>query len=266
MTPFFKIILVWSYFLITFNERIKILTAVVMSVAIFTDIASRSTYVNSRFGSSLATCCTLVSCLADFRPWRWRWYFLPKRQFTQDYRGWPPSSCDVFLLLLTLSCMQEYIFLHFSTAKETSFDVRFWGVSRFTQYLKANAPGSTPKRSTAAFLHTLTHFTFTIIFTSPLVVQTVSERLSTDWLPVRCRHRLVGSLFSSIRKEASSRCFQANLPRVIKQPERNGEIRFPAPPPSPALPYHGEAAGTPGLRLRTDSTLLCCIVTFRGKA
>jgi hypothetical protein len=27
-------------------------------------------------------CCLIVSCSADFRPWRWRWYISPKRRFT----------------------------------------------------------------------------------------------------------------------------------------------------------------------------------------
>jgi hypothetical protein len=31
------------------------------------------------------TCCTLVSCSADFLPWRRRWYSPPERRFTFDY-------------------------------------------------------------------------------------------------------------------------------------------------------------------------------------
>jgi hypothetical protein len=35
----------------------------------------------------LATCCKLVSCSADFRPWRWRWKIPPKRRFTYGLHG-----------------------------------------------------------------------------------------------------------------------------------------------------------------------------------
>jgi hypothetical protein len=31
--------------------------------------------------------CKEISCLADIRPWRWRWYFPPKRRFTYGLRG-----------------------------------------------------------------------------------------------------------------------------------------------------------------------------------
>jgi hypothetical protein len=31
--------------------------------------------------SCLAACCTMAFCSADFRPWRWRWYFPPKSRF-----------------------------------------------------------------------------------------------------------------------------------------------------------------------------------------
>jgi hypothetical protein len=35
----------------------------------------------------VANCRTLVSCLADFQPWRWRWYVPPKRRFTYGLHG-----------------------------------------------------------------------------------------------------------------------------------------------------------------------------------
>jgi hypothetical protein len=34
-----------------------------------------------------ATCCMLVSCLADILPWRWRWYIPLKCQFTYGLPG-----------------------------------------------------------------------------------------------------------------------------------------------------------------------------------
>jgi hypothetical protein len=33
------------------------------------------------------TFCTLISCLVDFRTWRWRWFVLPKRRFTYGLHG-----------------------------------------------------------------------------------------------------------------------------------------------------------------------------------
>jgi hypothetical protein len=53
----------------------EVLTAVVINVAIYWDIAPCSLYVNQHFGITyhLATCYMLVvSCSADFLPRRWR--------------------------------------------------------------------------------------------------------------------------------------------------------------------------------------------------
>jgi hypothetical protein len=84
----------WSMFL-TQQKRnwnqvgFEVLTAVVLNVA----IASCSPYTNRRFGGKYqlhlhwVTCCTLVSCLADFRSWRWRLYVPPKRRFTYELHG-----------------------------------------------------------------------------------------------------------------------------------------------------------------------------------
>jgi hypothetical protein len=36
---------------------------------------------------SLASCCPLVSCPAEFLPWRWRRYVPPKRRFTYGLHG-----------------------------------------------------------------------------------------------------------------------------------------------------------------------------------
>jgi hypothetical protein len=62
-----------------------------MNVAIFWDVAPRSPYVNRLFGGKARpSCCTyytLVSCSANFLPWRWRWYVLPKRRFTYRLQG-----------------------------------------------------------------------------------------------------------------------------------------------------------------------------------
>jgi hypothetical protein len=57
-----------------------------MNLALFWDIALGGLYLKRRFGGKWhkATCCTLVSCPADFLPWRWRWYVPPKRRFSTD--------------------------------------------------------------------------------------------------------------------------------------------------------------------------------------
>jgi hypothetical protein len=74
----------------------KVLTAVVMNASIFWDIANCSPYLNRGFGGKYrlhlqgrkwATCYKLVSCSANFRSRRWRWYIPPKRLFTYRLNG-----------------------------------------------------------------------------------------------------------------------------------------------------------------------------------
>jgi hypothetical protein len=63
-----------------------------------------SSYVNRRFkgmpsslSSGLATCCTLVSCSADFRPWKWRWNVPPKLRFTYGLHGAVSQKMATFI-------------------------------------------------------------------------------------------------------------------------------------------------------------------------
>jgi hypothetical protein len=45
----------------------------------------------------LGPCCTLVCCMADFPPWRWRWYVPPKHQFTNGLHGAISQKMATFL-------------------------------------------------------------------------------------------------------------------------------------------------------------------------
>jgi hypothetical protein len=64
-----------------------------INAAIFWDI--RGPYVNRVAGPILATCYTLVSCSAGFRPWRQRWYVLPKLRFTYGTRRHIPEDGNI---------------------------------------------------------------------------------------------------------------------------------------------------------------------------
>jgi hypothetical protein len=46
----------------------------------------------------LATCSHTGFLLADFRPWRWRWYLPPKRRFTQDLHGATSQKTSFFIV------------------------------------------------------------------------------------------------------------------------------------------------------------------------
>jgi hypothetical protein len=40
---------------------------------------------------------SLVSCSSDFRPWRWRWYVLPKRRFIYGLHGTISQKMEIFI-------------------------------------------------------------------------------------------------------------------------------------------------------------------------
>jgi hypothetical protein len=56
----------------------------------WTDVSEE--HITSEF--CLATCCMLVSCSADFRPGRWRWYVPPKFRLTY---GAMPQNMATFI-------------------------------------------------------------------------------------------------------------------------------------------------------------------------
>jgi hypothetical protein len=61
----------------------EVFTAVTMKNAVFWDVAPCRSCVKRR----LQWPTHALSSLADFIPWRWRWYVPPKRRFTQDLYG-----------------------------------------------------------------------------------------------------------------------------------------------------------------------------------
>jgi hypothetical protein len=98
---------------------------IIMNVAIFWYIAPCSPYVNRRFGGTyhiqiyIATGYTPASCPADFRLWRWVWYFLPKRRFTYTTRRYITEDDNIhnyrcedinfYLLLLSSSLLLRWL-------------------------------------------------------------------------------------------------------------------------------------------------------------
>jgi hypothetical protein len=50
----------------------------------------------------LATCCTLVSCSADFRPCRWSWQVPQKHRFTYGLRSPISQKMETFVLISKL--------------------------------------------------------------------------------------------------------------------------------------------------------------------
>jgi hypothetical protein len=78
----------------------EVLKVVVMKVPVFWHIAPCSPYMDRRFGgtyhlrlqvSSYAPASALVYCSTDFRPWRWSWFFPPKRHFIRTTRRYIPE-------------------------------------------------------------------------------------------------------------------------------------------------------------------------------
>jgi hypothetical protein len=103
-----------------FNQDIEIVFDIlfdIMKIAIIWDIAPCSSYMNWRFGwlyhlhlqdlkstkqeisvrAAKPAAVTLVSCSADFRPWRWNWYVPPKRRFIYRIHGAISQKMAVFI-------------------------------------------------------------------------------------------------------------------------------------------------------------------------
>jgi hypothetical protein len=63
----------------------------------------------------LATCYTLVSCSANFRPWRWRWYIPPKRQFAYGLHGAISQKMATFITTAVRAWNPAYLRLYIHT-------------------------------------------------------------------------------------------------------------------------------------------------------
>jgi hypothetical protein len=109
----------------------EVLTAVVLKSTIFWDITPCSPLrINRPLGGAyslslqgrkiLPPALTLVSCLAYFRPWRWRRYVLPKlRWLSTDYmvlypRSWYSSTVDIdhFVIQTVYRCLATKLGRH----------------------------------------------------------------------------------------------------------------------------------------------------------
>jgi hypothetical protein len=139
-------------------ECCQLLGYVVLYSPMWTDVSEKRivsvfSAENQPRNNWLATCCTLVSCLADFRPWRQSWYVPPKRRFTCGLRD--AVSQKMATLFLSCSCWRRawvipyaiYIFtlmIHFGrkeifvqivVAKESVLD--FWKCALDTSFRSA---------------------------------------------------------------------------------------------------------------------------------
>jgi hypothetical protein len=61
---------------------------------------------------SQAICWMLVPFSSDFRPWRWRWYVLPKRQFTYELRGSISQKMATFITTAVRTSNHTYWITH----------------------------------------------------------------------------------------------------------------------------------------------------------